>query len=66
MIVPRPPPMAATPPIWHRTSNEGAIMPKVAAIPPVTPIIPSVFPSLAVFCDDKPPNAPTQQSDAAR
>lgn len=38
IIEPMAPPPKATAAIWAKTSLEGAICPKVAAIPPATPI----------------------------
>lgn len=46
--------------IWDRSSGEGLRAPRVAAMPPATPIMPREFPKRLVPCADRPARAPTQ------
>lgn len=63
---PAVPPTAMAAPIWPRSSGEGFRTPRVAAMPPATPIIPRALPRRAVDWVDRPPRAPTQQRPEPR
>lgn len=60
IYLPRVPPVAMAKDIWDRSSGEGLRAPRVAAMPPATPIIPRVFPKRLVRWAERPASAPTQ------
>lgn len=57
---PAVPPTAMAALICARSSGLGLRAPRVAAIPPATPIIPKALPRRAVFWLERPARAPTQ------
>mmetsp|Transcript_20826 Transcript_20826/g.67443 ORF Transcript_20826/g.67443 Transcript_20826/m.67443 type:complete len:237 (+) Transcript_20826:905-1615(+) len=67
MPMPTVAPMASVPAICVQleASVAGAMAPRVAATPSVTPITPSVLPRLAVFCEESPAIAPMQHKPEA-
>lgn len=60
------PPSAIAPDICANNAGVGLRLPRVAAKPPATPIIPKAFPRRAVPWVDKPARAPTQHSPEPR
>lgn len=60
VYVPRVPPVAMAALICASSSGEGFREPRVAAMPPATPIMPRALPRRLVPCEDSPANAPTQ------
>lgn len=63
---PAVPPTAMAALIWPRSSGEGFRTPRVAAMPPATPIIPRALPRRAEDWVDRPPRAPTQHRPEPR
>lgn len=60
------PPVAIAKDIWDSSSGEGLREPRVAAMPPATPIMPKAFPRRLVPWADRPASAPTQHKPDPR
>lgn len=58
--LPRVPPVAMASDICDSSSGEGLRAPRVAAMPPATPIMPRALPKRLVPCAERPASAPTQ------
>lgn len=64
--LPSVPPVAMARDICDSSSGEGLRAPRVAAMPPATPIMPRVFPNRLVPWAERPASAPTQHRPEPR